>query len=257
MSLANHDLIDLVGNKIHIDSFVSKMGRDEDIITLSFKVKYKDPAEDLVDFFEKGYDWILDADVSSGTVRDGSWLVFAEFLRRPSAAKKIVKLVTEMENITAMAPEDYIFRYKDSRDYYKFEEEIIEKYVPLTPRAYNKIQKTQELDEAYYQSLAGIKVNKKPTQDSELADYINLSKPSGYTKVYEEAEQLVSQRHVLKLDISPYELMTVMREYRSQDPTYNKAGNNAMVTFYSPEEKIDFERFLSKKGVGFTDLGED
>jgi len=82
MSLKQNDLKDLIGFKLHIDEYESKMGKDEDIVTISFKSKYKDPAVDLVNYLEKGYEWVLDADVSVGTVSDGGWVVFIEAARR-------------------------------------------------------------------------------------------------------------------------------------------------------------------------------
>ena len=60
------DLNRLVHNELHIDEYKSKMGTDEDVCVISFKVSGKEPGADLVSFIEKGYDFVLDADVSSG-----------------------------------------------------------------------------------------------------------------------------------------------------------------------------------------------
>jgi len=87
--LEQGDLDRLVHNKLHVDEFKSKMGSDADIIVLSFKVDGKEPARDLMNFIERGYDWILDADISSGELDDGQYLVFAELERDPAAAKHI------------------------------------------------------------------------------------------------------------------------------------------------------------------------
>jgi hypothetical protein len=48
-----NDLKRLVHTELHIDEFKSKLGRDEDIIVLSFKLTGRAPASDLVDFLEK------------------------------------------------------------------------------------------------------------------------------------------------------------------------------------------------------------
>jgi hypothetical protein len=40
------------------------MGTDADVCVISFKVAGKEPSADLVSFIEKGYDFVLDADVS-------------------------------------------------------------------------------------------------------------------------------------------------------------------------------------------------
>ena len=51
------------------------MGDDKDIITLAFSVNGDSPAKDLENFIEKGYPFVLDADVSSGEQSDGSYKV--------------------------------------------------------------------------------------------------------------------------------------------------------------------------------------
>ena len=40
------------------------MGEDEDIVVVSFSMRDKAPADDLVKFLESGYSFILDADVT-------------------------------------------------------------------------------------------------------------------------------------------------------------------------------------------------
>ena len=72
------DLKDLVKHIFEIDTYRSKMGSDDDIIVLSFEVTGHDPAQDLVNFIEKGYDFVLDADVSNGEVEKNVFKVFVE-----------------------------------------------------------------------------------------------------------------------------------------------------------------------------------
>ena len=48
MGLRNGDLKDLVYDVFEIDSYASKMGEDKNIVTLSFSVKDRSPADDLV-----------------------------------------------------------------------------------------------------------------------------------------------------------------------------------------------------------------
>ena len=66
MGLRNNDLDSLVDNIIEIDSYKSKMGQDADIVTLAISILGENPAKDLENFLEKGYPFVLDADVSSG-----------------------------------------------------------------------------------------------------------------------------------------------------------------------------------------------
>ena len=65
------DLRDLVKPIFEIDSYKSKMGDDQDIVVVSFTVNEDQAASDLVDFIEKGYDFVLDADSTSGEIEDG------------------------------------------------------------------------------------------------------------------------------------------------------------------------------------------
>ena len=62
------DLKDMVSNRVTIDQYKSKMGEDKSIVVLAFKVKDKFPAIDLMEFIEKGYNFVLDADMSSGEI---------------------------------------------------------------------------------------------------------------------------------------------------------------------------------------------
>lgn len=69
-------------------------------------------------------------------------------------------------------------------------------------------------------------------------------------------ETLISQKNVINIDISPYELSTLMKEFRAEKDTYNEIGDNAMAMFYSPQEKQEFEQFLKSRGVKFNEIGD-
>ena len=56
MALRGGDLKGFVEDVINIDLYKAKMGSDDGITVLSFEVKDKGPAEDLMNFLEKGYD---------------------------------------------------------------------------------------------------------------------------------------------------------------------------------------------------------
>ena len=78
MGLQKNDLEFTTDSIFEIDSFKSKMGDDKDIVVLSFSVLGEQPALDLVNFVEKGYPFVLDADKSSGEQADGKYRVFVE-----------------------------------------------------------------------------------------------------------------------------------------------------------------------------------
>jgi hypothetical protein len=88
------DLRMLVDNIFEIDSYASKMGEDKEIVVLSFTVNSKEPADDLVNFVENGYDFVLDADTSPGELSDGKYKVFVEIERNRHITKQILNLDT-------------------------------------------------------------------------------------------------------------------------------------------------------------------
>ena len=108
--LEQNDLARLVHPKLHIDEFKSKMGDDSDIIVLSFKVSGKEPATDLMNFVEKGYEFVLDSDVSAGELDDGEYLVFVEIERKPEAATEIVNLLNDILNLTDQDVNEWKFQ---------------------------------------------------------------------------------------------------------------------------------------------------
>lgn len=174
MSLKEGDLKNLIRTKIHIDEYQSKMGKDEDIVTVSFKCKYKDPASDLVNYLEKGYDWILDADLSTGTVSDGSWIVFIEAARRPSLPSKLYNLLDDMQSLTNNKLNEYVFRYKKDTKYKNFSKEEFADTVPLTPREYRRRNKSQELGAML--DAAGVSHNETGEFSPDVQEFANLAK---------------------------------------------------------------------------------
>ena len=180
MSLKPGDLKEIVSKKIHIDEYASKMGKDEDIITLSFKIKYYDPAVDLTNFLEKGYDWVLDADVSSGAFEDGDWIVFVEMMRRPSASKKIMEMLKDLESLCGNRTSEYEFAYRGDRTAYQPATiENIEQVVPMDPRAYRKLQKKtvdQDKELMSLQDHAGIVRLPKTDYADDVKEFANLSR---------------------------------------------------------------------------------
>jgi hypothetical protein len=81
-ALKYKDLDGMMKPTIHVDEFASKMGDDDDIVVLSFFVRSKEAANDLISWFEKGYDFVMDADCSPGEISPGRFLVYVELRRR-------------------------------------------------------------------------------------------------------------------------------------------------------------------------------
>lgn len=134
--LDQSDLKRLVEPELHIDEFESKMGLDADIIVLSFLVNNKEPSKDLTSFIEKGYNWVLDADVSSGELDDGQYLVFVELERNVDAPKNIFNLLSDILNLTDQDLSDWSFQYRKNSKKHDVTVNNLANIIPLTPEAY-------------------------------------------------------------------------------------------------------------------------
>jgi hypothetical protein len=135
MTLKHQDLRDLIYNVIEIDSFQSKMGSDEEIVTISLSVKTKEAADDLVSFFEKGYGFILDADATPGEQTDGSYKVFIEIERNRDASKYILELMDGVKNLSNV--EKIRFRYYKNFKSLELTKDNLDKMVPNDPSVYD------------------------------------------------------------------------------------------------------------------------
>ena len=131
------DLKRLVHDELHIDEYKSKMGDDADVCVVSFKVSGKEPSADLVSFIEKGYDYVLDADVSSGEKEGGDYLVFVELERTKELPQQIVDMMEDIMNLTEQELTDWRVRYQTSSNEHELTAETLAKMIPLTPEAYN------------------------------------------------------------------------------------------------------------------------
>ena len=162
--LEQGDLGRLVHSKLHVDEFKSKMGSDADIIVLSFKVDGKEPGLDLMNFIERGYDWILDADVSSGELEDGQYLVFAEIEREPAAAKHIYQLMSDIMNLTDNDLSDWKFQYRKNSREHDITPENLADIIPMTPQSYRSKFGDKELEAM--QEAARVTIHRKAPVNS-------------------------------------------------------------------------------------------
>jgi len=134
MGLRKSDLKDLVYHIFEIDEYASKMGDDKNIITLSFTVNSKDPADDLVRFLEGGYSFILDADVTAGEQDDGTYRVFVELERDKDGNKNIMEII---DGVTKLADlENIKFRYYKGFKSFNATLDNLDREVPLDPDNY-------------------------------------------------------------------------------------------------------------------------
>jgi hypothetical protein len=136
-NLEQGDLKRLIHNELHIDEYKSKMGSDEDVCVISFKVAGKEPGADLVSFIEKGYDFVLDADVSSGEKEGGDYLVFVELQRSEELPTQIMAIMNDLMNLTEQTIKDWRVRYYKSTTDNELTPEVLADIIPLTSEAYD------------------------------------------------------------------------------------------------------------------------
>lgn len=134
MTLRQGDLHDLVYHIMEIDGYKSKMGSDEEIVTLSFSVKTKEAADDLETFLEKGYKFVLDADATSGETSDGTYKVFVEIERTDEVPKQIVELANGVGNLSGL--DNLKFRYYKNWHSMDVDEKNLAEMIPLDPKNY-------------------------------------------------------------------------------------------------------------------------
>lgn len=138
------DLDGLMKPTIHVDEFSSKMGDDADIIVLSFFVRDKAAARDLMAWFEKGYDFVLDADVSPGEIKPNRYLVYLEMRRRNAAPRHVQTLLDDLTTLTEFEPQDWRVRYKDQE--FDWNQDEFVDLIPMTPDAYRS-ENQEDLNE--------------------------------------------------------------------------------------------------------------
>jgi hypothetical protein len=168
-SLDYMDMKGQVEDTITVDEYSAKMGKDKDIVTVTFTVNSKLAAEDLVSWFERGYEWVLDASVSDGELEPGKWLVFVEMDRRSKVPNRIVTLLSDLETLTDIKVKDWTVQIEG--DDCKADEELIREKMILNPNEY-KMEKEvdEEVDEEElneFRNLAGIDVKSPVYEEDE------------------------------------------------------------------------------------------
>lgn len=128
------DLRMLVNNIFEIDSYASKMGSDQDIVVLSFTVESQKPAEDLVNFCERGYQFVLDADSTPGELEDGKYKVFVEIERNRHVPEQIIELLDGVGKLCEI--DDFKFRYYKGFQSIPVTQDALSETIPKTKDEY-------------------------------------------------------------------------------------------------------------------------
>lgn len=155
-----------------IDQFKSRIGEDKDIIVLNFIVDGEEVGNDLVDWLERGYDWIIDAEVSPGEVLDKKYYVFAEMNRRSTAPKRIMEILDDLKTLTGLEPNEW--ELKIDKKKHPASLEVIQNHVILDP---NEYANEHEKDLNEWREIAGLKAVK--SYDKTDVEILNYQRQAG------------------------------------------------------------------------------
>ena len=142
MSLNAGDLKHMVYDIFEVDSFKSKMGDDNNITVISFSVKENQVAKDLMTFIEKGYPFVLDADMTTGEQSDGTYKVFVELERNRDNPEQILEIIDGVQKLSDL--DSMKFRYYKNFRSADATSENLRETLPLDRDSYDsKIQGMQ------------------------------------------------------------------------------------------------------------------
>ena len=167
------DMVDQIEPTVSVDEYAAKMGKDSDIVTLAFTVNSEAAGNDLVEWFERGYDWVLDSSISEGELSPGKYLVFVEMKRRTKVPERIVELIDDLETLTGLKVTEWTVNI-DEEDY-DADADVLKQLIPISPHEYREENEDEEgLNEMRHR--AGLDtVNLHGEPDSELKAFISMA----------------------------------------------------------------------------------
>ena len=170
-----HDLEGQMIPTVTVDEYAAHMGNDSEIVTLAFTIKSEAAGNDLVDWFERGYDFVLDAQVSEGEVKPGQYLVFVEMNRRSSVPKRIIELLDDLETLTAIPVKDWTIIVDEEE--HSPEEEVLKQVINISPHDYREEVEVEEEELNEMRERAGleVKVIHADKQDAEIKAFKSMA----------------------------------------------------------------------------------
>ena len=170
-----HDLEGQMIPTVTVDEYAAHMGNDSEIVTLAFTIKSEAAGNDLVDWFERGYDFVLDAQVSEGEVKPGQFLVFVEMNRRSSVPKRIIELLDDLETLTAIPVKDWTIIVDEEE--HSPEEEVLKQVITISPHDYREEVEVEEEELNEMRERAGleVKVIHADKQDAEIKAFKSMA----------------------------------------------------------------------------------
>jgi len=135
MALRENDLRGMVSDIFEVDNYKSKIGNDKDVCVVTFIVDSKDPAEDLENFIEMGYDFVMDAECTTGELDDGKYRVFVEIERSKHLPEQLEEMMDGVSKATGI--DDFRFRYYKEFKSVPATRESFEEKIPTDPDMYD------------------------------------------------------------------------------------------------------------------------
>jgi hypothetical protein len=225
--LRSGDLKNYVSELFTVDQYKSKMGDDGDVIVLGFRVREKNPAVDMMEFIERGYDFILDADMSAGEENDGQYQVFVEIQRTPELKTQLKELLGGVGQLCDCR--EWKFRYQKTPTSFEFNEDNITEAIPMTKEDYErKVMEIKNTDvrEFFDQGIVDVALESdnnltfsKPYAGDINAKFIAIGD-------YEDVKKIVPGP--LSLDESSQSQMFFLSKYIG-NYEINKIGNKFLI----------------------------
>lgn len=171
------DLVGQIGDKVTVDEYAAKMGKDSDIVTIAFTVNSEGAGNDLSDWFERGYDYVLDAQVSDGEVSPGKYLVFVEMNRRSTVPERLIEMLEDLKTLTDLDVKDYVIEVNEED--YEADVEVLKQVMTLSPHDYREEeeQEEEESDLALNEmrEIAGLQTRKIYTEDAAIKAFKSMA----------------------------------------------------------------------------------
>ena len=165
---------------------------DKDIVVCSFSCMSEAPAKDLMNFFEKGYPYVLDADVTSGEQTDGTYKVFVEIERHKDVPTQVLEMLDGVGKLANI--DKFKFRYYKSFKSQDAQMENISATVPLDKSALTLDKDGRCL--LKQKNLRQIK-SRLATEKEKIVNY-EISKDSGhnYSEIFKTGVATYAQQNL-------------------------------------------------------------
>ena len=169
-----HDLEGQLLPTLTVDEYAAHMGKDSEIVTLAFTIKNKQAGDDLCDWFERGYDFVLDSQVSEGEISPGKYLVFVEMNRRSSVPARIIELLEDLKTLTDMKVTDWTIMVNNEE--YEPTEEVLKQVIAMSPHNYRvEEEREEDLNEMRHRAGLDVKPIYTSKQDAELRAFKSIA----------------------------------------------------------------------------------